>query len=79
MISSNKPIHISIKTRKTETASEIIVEDDGPGYKPKDDNEPHIALNNLFQRLELMCKGTLDISSNSEGGTLVKITIPLGK
>ena len=79
MISSNKPIHISIKTRKTETASEIIVEDDGPGYKPKDDNEPHIALNNLYQRLEMMCKGTLDISSNSEGGTLVKITIPLVK
>ena len=79
MISSNKPIHISIKTRKTETASEIIVEDDGPGYKPKDDNEPHIALNNLYQRLELMCRGTLDISSNSEGGTLVKIIIPLVK
>ena len=79
MISSNKPIHISIKTRKTETASEIIVEDDGPGYKPKDDNEPHIALNNLYQRLEMMCKGTLEISSNSEGGTIVKITIPLVK
>jgi sensor histidine kinase YesM len=61
------------------TASEIIVEDDGPGYKKTDNNEPHIALNNLYQRLELMCKGTLDISSNSEGGTSVKITIPLVK
>ncbi len=79
MISSNKPIHITIKTRQTDTANEIIVEDDGPGYKKTDNNEPHIALNNLYQRLEMMCKGTLDISSNSEGGTLVKITIPLVK
>lgn len=76
MISSNKPIHISIKTRKTDSASEIIVEDDGKGFKPSDDNEPHIALNNIRQRLEMMCKGTLEISSRSEGGTSVKITIP---
>ena len=76
MVSSNKPIHISIKTRKTDSASEIIVEDDGKGFKPADDNEPHIALNNIRQRLEMMCKGTLEISSRSEGGTSVKITIP---
>ena len=76
MVSSNKPIHISIKTRKTDSANEIIVEDDGKGFKPADDNEPHIALNNIRQRLEMMCKGTLEISSRSEGGTSVKITIP---
>ena len=77
MVASDKPIHISVKTRKTETANEIIVEDDGPGYQPKDDNEPHIALNNIRQRLEMMCKGTLEISSGEQGGTVVKITIPL--
>ena len=77
MVASDKPIHISVKTRKTETANEIIVEDDGPGYQPKDDNEPHIALNNIRRRLEMMCKGTLEISSGEQGGTVVKITIPL--
>ncbi len=77
MVASDKPIHISVKTRKTETTNEIIVEDDGPGYQPKDDNEPHIALNNIRQRLEMMCKGTLEISSGEQGGTAVKITIPL--
>ena len=45
--------------------------------KPKDDNEPHIALNNIRRRLEMMCKGTLEISSGEQGGTVVKITIPL--
>ena len=76
MVASDKPIHITVRTRKTATASEIIVEDDGPGYQPKDDNEPHIALNNIRQRLEMMCKGTLEIYSGDEGGTVVKITIP---
>ena len=76
MVASDKPIHITVRTRKTPTASEIIVEDDGPGYQPKDDNEPHIALNNIRQRLEMMCKGTLEIYSGDEGGTVVKITIP---
>ena len=79
MISSNKPIHITIKTRKTDTANKIIVEDDGPGYKKTDNNEPHIALNNLYQRLEMMCNGTIEISSNEMGGTSVEIIIPLVK
>ena len=76
---SNDPIHVSITTRKTDTAIEIIVEDDGPGFKSKDDNEPHTALNNIRERLEMLCKGTLEISSRAEGGTSVKVTIPLDK
>ena len=76
---SNDSIHVSISTRKTDTAIEIIVEDDGPGFKPKDDNEPHIALGNIRERLEMMCKGTLTIASRPEGGTSVKVTIPLVK
>lgn len=51
------------------------MEDDGPGYKPKDDNEPHIALNNIRQRLEMMCKGKLEILSGEKSGTIVKVTI----
>ena len=77
MRNSNDPIRISVATRKTETAIEIIVEDDGPGFKPTDDNEPHIALNNIRERLEMMCHGTLTVSPREEGGTSVKVTIPL--
>lgn len=76
MTASSDPIHISVVTRKTDTGSEIIVEDDGPGFQPVDDNEPHIALNNIRQRLELMCKGELEIATREGGGTSVKITIP---
>ncbi len=76
MSSSSDPIHISVVTRQTESGSEIIVEDDGPGFDPVDDNEPHIALNNIRQRLSLMCGGTLTIDPREGGGTSVKVTIP---
>ena len=77
MKSSSEPVHISVITRQTNTASEIIVEDDGPGFEQIDDNKPHIALNNIRERLELMCKGKLEISQREGGGTLVKVTIPI--
>ena len=70
------PLHIFVKTRKTKDGSEIIVENDGARYDPADDNEPHIALNNIRQRLEMMCKGALEITPHEEGGTTVKVTIP---
>lgn len=71
-----RPLKITVQTRDTPAGSEIIVTDNGPGYAPADDNEPHIALGNIRERLELMCGGTLDIRSGNEGGTVVTITIP---
>ena len=76
MKSGRDPIHISVATRKTDKGSEIIVEDDGAGFDPVEDNEPHIALNNIRQRLEMMCKGTLEIKAREGGGTSVRVTIP---
>ena len=76
MAASDDPIHITIVTRQTDTTSEIIVEDDGPGFGSVDNNEPHIALKNIRERLKLMCKGTLEISPREGGGTSVKVTIP---
>ena len=73
---NGKPLNISVKTRRTAIGSEIIVEDNGPGYNPVNDNESHIALNNIRQRLEMMCKGKLEITALEDGGTTVKVTIP---
>lgn len=70
------PFHISIRTRKTDTGSEIIVTDDGRGYEPAGNDEPHIALKNIIQRLEMMCGGELAITRGDTGGTVVKVTIP---
>ena len=71
-----EPLHIYIKTRETEAGSEIIVEDNGSGYAPVSDDEPHIALENIKQRLKMMCDGELTIADRDGGGTVVTVTIP---
>jgi LytS/YehU family sensor histidine kinase len=70
------PFHISIRTRKTDSGSEIVVADNGRGFDTSDDSEPHIALKNIQQRLEIMCGGSLTITENDGGGTVVTVTIP---
>lgn len=79
MSSSNEPIHITIVTRQMDKCVKIIVEDDGVGFHTvdnSDDNDPHIALNNIRQRLEMMCKGKLEIAPREGGGTVVTVSIP---
>ena len=70
------PIRIFIQTRQTDSGSEIIVSDNGPGFAATDDDRPHIALANIRQRLELMCRGQMTILPREGGGTMVKLTIP---
>ena len=69
------PLRVTIRTRHTEAASVITVEDNGPGFDPSDDSKPHTTLENIRQRLEMMCGGRLTIASD-DGGTRVEITIP---
>ena len=61
------PLHIWVRTRETESGSEIVVQDDGPGCDPGVADSPHTTLHNIRQRLDMMCGGTLVISSR-EGG-----------
>ena len=57
------PLRICIRTRETDAGHEITVEDNGPGFAQTnmDESEPHIALANIQQRLEIMCGGTLTV------------------
>jgi LytS/YehU family sensor histidine kinase len=70
------PFYISIRTRKTDSGSEIIIRDNGRGFAPSVDSEPHIAIKNIRQRLEIMCGGSLTILPGDDGGTVVTVTIP---
>ena len=77
----SEPLYISVQTNETESGSEIIVIDNGPGFdetgNTADDNrEPHIAIDNIRERLSLMCGGTISFSVREEGGTVVRIWIP---
>ena len=75
----SEPLHISIRTRKTDSCSEIIVENTGSDFTPLDNSEPHLALQNIRQRLKMMCGGKLKVMPRDGGGTIVKIVIPSGK
>lgn len=70
------PLRITIRTCETNRGSDIIVEDTGVGFRSPDDEDPHIALTNIRQRLEMMCNGKLTIMPREGGGTIVTITIP---
>ena len=72
-----EPLRISIRTRRTDAGTEITVEDTGPGFDPADESKPHTTLANIQQRLEMMCRGTLEIISREVGGTRVTIRVPL--
>ena len=74
-IDSTEPLRVSIKTEKVDNGSVIVVSDTGPGISNKDNGEPHIALNNIHERL-LLINGTLQISPNEKGGTIIKVYIP---
>ena len=79
------PLQIIIRTRDTASGSVLIVEDNGTGFDfpstdnphvtSSDNNEPHVALTNLRQRLAIMCGGELSISPREGGGTVVNVTV----
>ena len=69
--------HITIRSRAVDGGAEIVVEDDGPGYLPDAAADAqHIGLQNVRERLEIMCGGTLKIAERSGGGTVVTACIP---
>ena len=70
------PLYISVITNETENGVEISVIDTGPGFGEIDNDEPHIALKNIRERLEIMCNGTLEIAPRDVGGTVVTVFVP---
>lgn len=71
----SEPLRITIRTRRTDSGSVIIVEDNGSGPDSADNTGLHIALTNIQQRLEMMCRGKLEIAPREGGGTAVRVTI----
>ena len=69
-------LHVMVRTFHTDSASVIVVEDDGCGFDAAEINESYTTLTNIRQRLELMCDGKMEITPRAEGGTVVTVTIP---
>ncbi len=71
-----EPLRIQIRTREAEKSSVIVIKDNGPGFDAKDVFNSNNALSNIKQRLELMCHGSITITTPEGDGTIVRIVIP---
>ena len=70
---------VRISTRETETAHEVVIEDDGVGFdvtEKKDDGRSHVGMENTKKRLQEMCGGEVIITSEIGKGTVAKVIIP---
>lgn len=70
------PLHVKIRTYHMDSGSVIVVEDNGPGFDVAEISDSHTTLMNIRQRLELMCRGKMEIMPRDGGGTVVTIKIP---
>ena len=73
------PLYVSIATEDTGMGSRVTVEDTGPGFSPAKDSEGHMTLDNIQERLRILCGGTLTIEPRETGGTKVTIFVPRRK
>ena len=73
---------IEILTEKLADCHEIVIRDNGKGFHPGDPPEsdrPHIGIQNVRERLQKLCGGSMSIDSEEGRGTCITIHIPLGK
>ncbi len=59
--------------------TEIRIEDDGVGFDPEEiahDGRIHIGINNVRERIGMLCGGTLQVESEKGKGTRAVISIP---
>ena len=70
--------NIVIRTGKKGGLHIVTVIDNGVGFDPDKiaDDKNHVGMKNTQNRLEVMCKGELEIDSTPGGGTTVRMIIP---
>jgi sensor histidine kinase YesM len=70
---------VRISSRETETAYEVVIEDDGVGFdvnEQKDDGRSHVGMENTKRRLKEMCGAEIVIESEVGKGTTARVIIP---
>lgn len=70
------PVTITIRTVETEEEIRLIVSDTGTGFDEADSNGVKGALENIRERLKLMCNGSLSIAPGEHSGTTVTVCLP---
>ena len=72
----NNPLHIMVRTAELPDEFQIIIKDNGPRYKPSDEDNPLLALDPIRARLKKMANASLDIGPREVMGTAITIHIP---
>ena len=68
---------VTIRTAETPDFWQIIILDDGVGYTgTPQDGKAHIGIENVRQRLAILCGGTLTITGTEGQGTVAEMRIP---
>ena len=71
---------VTIATRETETAFEVVISDDGVGFdtsaEQKDDGRSHVGMENTKRRIKEMCGGEVKIESTVGEGTVATVILP---
>ncbi len=69
---------VEVITSQTDESYQVTVRDNGVGFDQSEtqDQQTHIGIRNIRQRVESMCQGTLSIESQSGQGTTAVISIP---
>ncbi len=69
---------VVVRTQETDAAYLVVIEDDGVGFQTEGTTKDgtHVGIENSRMRLDAMCNGTLDISSELGKGTTATIRIP---
>ena len=71
---------VTIATRETDDAYEVIISDDGVGFdttaEKKDDGRSHIGMENTKRRIKEMCGGEVKTESTVGEGTVATVILP---
>lgn len=73
---------VCVATRLKKTDHVITIRDNGIGFDPEAafyGDETHIGIQNVRERIERLCGGSLTIDSRPDAGATVTIRIPRGK
>ena len=66
-------LHLSLE--KNEEGTRLSIEDNGIGFEPSKREKNGIGLENIYSRVQYL-KGTIDVDSQANKGTLIAIFIP---
>lgn len=70
---------VTISTREYEDRFEVTVSDTGVGFDPEryaEDGKEHIGIHNVRERLDVQCKGRVEIFSEIDRGTRAIVILP---